>query len=229
MATRTVLVSGGASGIGRACCEVLGAEGWRVVAADLHPPEGGFSLDVRDEAAWAAAVEQAGPLDALVNCAGVRTRAAIADMSVTQWREVIDVNLTGTFLGTRELFRHLRADGRPGAVVNIASVNFQSAVPGQAHYVASKAAVVALTRAAALEGAPGGIRVNAVAPGAIVTPMLEQRLAEPGQREWLEDRIPLHRLGRPEDPAAAVAWLLSESASYVTGATLAVDGGWLAG
>lgn len=228
MDTKTALVSGGTSGIGRACCEVLSQSGWRVVPADIKPGPDGLALDVRDASAWQEAFESAGPLDALVNCAGVRTRVGLVDMTLPQWEAVLATNLTGTFLGTQAFFRHLRDSGRPGAVVNIASVNAQSAVPGQVHYVASKAGVVAFTKAAAIEGAPDGIRVNAVAPGAIRTPMLEQRLSEPGQQEWLESRIPLHRIGAPQDPARAVAFLLSEAASYITGVTLPVDGGWLA-
>ena len=228
MAVRKVLVSGGRSGIGAACCEVLAGAGWQVVAADLDPGPQGVTLDVRDPAAWTAAIDAVGPLDAVVNCAGIRTRAGLVDMTMDQWDQVVSTNLTGTFLGTQALFRHLMDAARPGGVVNMASVNFQSAVPGQAHYVASKAAVVAFTKAAAIEGAPLGIRVNAVAPGAIHTPMLEQRLAEPGQREWLEERIPLHRIGAPGDPARAVEFLLSDAASYITGVTLPVDGGWLA-
>jgi NAD(P)-dependent dehydrogenase (short-subunit alcohol dehydrogenase family) len=112
--------------------------------------------------------------------------------------------------------------------VNIASVNAIIAVPGQAHYVASKGGVAALTKAAAIEGAPMGIRVNAIAPGPIRTPMTEERLVDPAQVEWLQGRVPLGRVGEAPEMGQVAAFLLSAAASYVTGTTIYADGGWVA-
>jgi glucose 1-dehydrogenase len=187
-------------------------------------------MDVRDEGAWAGAIEAAeaeGPLYGLVNCAGIRTRSTIVDMELSDWERVVATNLTGTFLGVRAAMRTFRSNSTRGAVVNLASVNAFSAVVGQVHYIASKAGVSLLTKAAALEGAPDGIRVNAVAPGPVLTPMIDQRLAEPGQREWLESQVPLGRIAAPSEVAEVIAFLLSDAASYVTGITMPVDGGWL--
>ena len=157
----------------------------------------------------------------------MRSRVPLLDLEVAEWERVLRINLTGTFLGIRTAARQWVRNGTPGAIVNMASVNAFSAVEGQPHYVASKAAIAVLTKAAALELAPHDIRVNAVAPGPIETPMLGQRLDEPGQREWLEQQVPMGRLGQPSDVAEAVEFLLSARASYVTGITMPVDGGWL--
>ena len=140
---------------------------------------------------------------------------------------VLAINLTGTFLGIKVVGRDLVDRGVPGSIVTIASVNSFSAVPAQPHYVASKAGIAMLTKAAALELAPHRIRVNAIAPGAIMTPMLSARLAEPGQREWLEQQVPLGRIGEADEVGQVVAFLLSDAAGYMTGAVLPVDGGWL--
>ncbi|MEO6350128.1 MAG: SDR family NAD(P)-dependent oxidoreductase [Candidatus Limnocylindrales bacterium] len=228
MTQRRVLVTGGGSGIGAAVGAVLAEEGWRVHLADIKPPADGHLLDVTDEHAWQRLFEEIGDIDALVNCAGVRTRFMIVDMEVGEFERVIGINLTGTFLGVRQAFRQwLRAE-RAGVIVNISSVNAFQAVPGQVHYVASKAAVAMLTKAAALEGAKAGIRVNAIAPGPVHTPMMEERLREPGQEEWLNSQVPLGRVAQPREIADAVSYLLSDRASYVTGSVLTVDGGWTA-
>ena len=223
----TVIVTGGASGIGAATVEVLRDRGHEVVAADLATADGVQSLDVADEASWAALFQRTGPVSGLVNCAGIRTRGLIVDTSVDEFERHLRVNVTGTWLGIRELFRH-HPQGTAASIVNIASVNAVIAVPGQAHYVASKGGIASLTKAAAIEGAPLGVRVNAIAPGPIRTPMTEERLVDPAQVAWLEGRVPMGRVGEAPEMAAIAAFLLSDDASYVTGTTIYADGGWVA-
>ncbi|GAA0828109.1 SDR family NAD(P)-dependent oxidoreductase [Streptosporangium amethystogenes subsp. fukuiense] len=223
-----ILVTGGASGIGAAVCRHLDGIGWTAVPADLHAPEGGLALDTRDEAAWESALDAAGPLDGLVNCAGIRSRSGITELDLADFQKMLDVHVIGTFLGIRGMARRWSAQGRTGAVVNIASVVATHAVAGQIHYVAAKGAIAAMTRAAAVELAPVGARVNAIAPGIIRTPMTADRLTDPDQTAWLMSRVPAGRPGEPEEIATAVAFLLSDAASYVNGALLPVDGGWMA-
>lgn len=222
-----VLVTGAASGIGAAVAATLKKEGHEVVRADLHRTSDVQQLDVGDPLQWSDIVTANKGLDGLVNCAGIRMRTALVDLDVNEWDNVLRVNLTGTFLGIQALARSWIATNTPGAIVNIGSTTSFSAVIGQPHYCASKAGVAMLTKAAALELAEHKIRVNAVAPGPIVTPMLQKRLDEPGQQEWLTAQVPLGRLGQPADVAAVISFLLSSSASFITGVTLPVDGGWL--
>lgn len=224
---KRVIVTGGASGIGAATCAVLAAEGFEPVAADIVGTADVVSLDVTDERSWAELFERTGPVAGLVNSAGIRTRGLIADTEVDEFERHLRVNVTGTWLGIRELFRR-HEPGSAAAVVNIASVNAVIAVPGQAHYVASKGAIASLTKAAAVEGAPLGVRVNAIAPGPIRTPMTEERLVDPDQVAWLEGRVPLGRVGEPTEMGKVAAFLLSDAASYVTGTTIYADGGWVA-
>lgn len=225
-----VLVTGAASGIGAACSDVLERDGWEVIRTDVRP--GGDdrvrALDVTDEARWDEVLDEVGPLDGLVTSAGIRTRSMIVDTSLDDWERHLRVNLTGTWLAIRSFLRQVPDDGAGRAIVTIASVNATIAVPGQAHYVASKGGIVALTRAAALEGAPLGVRANAIAPGPIRTPMARERLADPDQVRWLTGRVPLGRIGEPEEIAELAAFLLSERASYVSGEVVYADGGWAA-
>ena len=220
-----VLVTGGASGIGAETCRVLAGEGWTVVAGDVTSSEGVVSLDVTDESAWDRVLDDVGPLIGLVNCAGVRSRSSIVDTELDDFERHLRVNVVGTWLGIRGFLRRHRPD-RAGAIVNVSSVNAEIAVPDQAHYVASKGAVSALTRAAAVEAAPLGVRVNSVAPGPVRTPMTAERLGDPEQAAWLDARVPMGRVAEPAEIAEVISFLLSEKASYITGEVLFTDGGW---
>ena len=225
--TMRVIVSGGASGIGAATCELLGAKGYEPIATDLSTTPDVSFLDVADEGSWAELFDRVGPVAGLVNCAGIRTRSTIVDTELAEFERHLRVNVTGTWLGIRELFRRHK-EGAFASVVNIASVNTVIAVPGQSHYVASKGAVTSLTKAAAIEGATLGVRVNAIAPGPIRTPMTQERLVDTDQVAWLEGRVPLGRVGEPPEIAGVVEFLLSEAASYITGTVIYADGGWVA-
>jgi 3-oxoacyl-[acyl-carrier protein] reductase len=226
-AVQRVLVTGAASGIGAASAELLASIGWDVVGVDLQPAPGVTTLDVADEAGWESLIEAVAPVHGLVTSAGIRTRSMIVDTSLDEWERHLRVNVTGTWLAVRAFLRAIPdGDTSPRAIVSIASVNSTLAVPGQAHYVASKGAIAALTRAVALEGAPLGVRANAVAPGPVRTPMAGERLADPEQVGWLTGRIPLGRIAEPIEIAEVVAFLLSQRASYITGEVLYADGGW---
>ncbi len=226
------LVTGGASGIGAACAAVLEREGWRVVRADVqHSADGDavVPLDVTDESAVDELFANFGPFHGIVCSAGIRTRSMIVDTPLDEWERHLRINVTGTWLALRAFLRHARSDpATPRSAVTISSVNATVAVPGQAHYVASKGAIAALTRAAALEGAGDGVRVNAIAPGPIRTPMAAERLTDPAQVEWLTGRVPLGRVGEADEIAEVAAFLLSSRSSYITGEVIYADGGWAA-
>jgi NAD(P)-dependent dehydrogenase (short-subunit alcohol dehydrogenase family) len=234
---KVALVTGGASGIGLAIARRLGEAGARVAAADLvpSPAEGnvfGIRIDVTEEADWASAVAQveaqAGKLDILVNNAGIGAPSPLVELPLSDWRKVITVNLDGAFLGIKHTVPALRRNGG-GSIVNVASMLASVAVPGAAAYCASKGGLVALTRAAAVELAADSIRVNAVQPGWIETPLLRSRLAaQPERAAAMLETTPAGRLGRPEDVAGAVLYLVSDDATFITGTTLTMDGGYTA-
>jgi NAD(P)-dependent dehydrogenase (short-subunit alcohol dehydrogenase family) len=247
---RVALVTGGGSGIGRATALRLAADGAAVVVADVDgaaaeetvariahavgPGRGrATTTDVTDrdqvDAMVAVAVDELGRLDIAFNNAGTSGAfAPTADADVDEWRRVLDLNLTGVFLCLRaELPPMVRGGG--GAIVNTSSGAGLTGFAGLSAYVASKHGVVGLTRSAALEYARDGIRVNAVCPGTVRTPMLEDFTG--GDEDALAAMgrmMPIGRLATPEEVAAAVAWLCSDEASYVTGHAMAVDGGALA-
>jgi NAD(P)-dependent dehydrogenase (short-subunit alcohol dehydrogenase family) len=233
------LVTGGAGGIGRSVCELLTREGYRVAVADRDLPGaqavaaaiGGhaFSLDVADEASVVACFDAAlaalgGTLDALATPAGIVDTTPFLDVTPAIFRRVYDVNVLGTFLCVREAARRMRSGGRICTVASVAGKR-GGGLSGTAAYAASKGAVLALSRNAARALAPLGIAVNCVAPGATLTPMLDEPFADPAQRARVEGAALLNRAGEPHEIAEAIVWLLSPRASFVEGETLTVDGG----
>lgn len=228
MSPQRALITGGASGIGDATATVLSSSGWEVVRADTATGEGVVALDVTSERDWDRVIDAMWPLDGLVNCAGVRWRAPLEDMTVEDFDRILAIHVRGVFLSLRAVARRTADTARPISIVNIASTAASHAVAGQISYLAAKGAVASMTRGAAVELASRGIRVNAVTPGLIRTPMTADRFSDPGQQSWFAARTPMGRHGEPEEVAAVIAFLLSDSASYVTGANYAIDGGYTA-
>lgn len=222
------IVTGASGGIGTAICAGLREAGWRVVGADLEAPHGdepvdlGICLDVTDSASWTTAVgtvlDRFARLDGLITAAGVVARGTLEDVSDDSWNEVIAVNQTGTFYGIRAVAPVMR-EARSGSIVTISSVAGMSAYVGAIAYVSSKWAVRGMTKAAAMELGEFGVRVNSVHPGPIDTSMTRRK----GPRQ------PIDRIGSPQEVASMVTYLLSDAASYCTGAEFVVDGGSLAG
>ncbi len=241
-APRTAFVTGGSRGIGRATAVALAAGGHRVAFCYSADHEGaketqraieGTGADafaVKGDVADAASVDQVfkdieeafGPVEILVNNAGVTRDGLLARMSDEQWDTVLQTNLTGAFHTIRRATPKMMR-GRYGRIINVSSVSGQSGQAGQANYSAAKAGLVGLTRAVARELASRHITCNVVAPGPIVTAMTEGLPDD--WRSWAEQTVPLGRLGTPEEVAAVVAFLCSEEAGYVTGALVPVDGG----
>jgi meso-butanediol dehydrogenase / (S,S)-butanediol dehydrogenase / diacetyl reductase len=241
-AGKVAIVTGAASGIGAATARLLGGEGARVVVADLDHAGAmalageidtlAIGVDVADpwavEAMVAHTVATFGGLDVLVNNAGMGTVGSLAATSDETWRRVLAVNLDGVFHGLRAAIPRLRARGG-GAVVNIASISGLAGDHGFAAYNAAKAGVINLTRSAALDHARHGIRINAVAPGLVDTPIVAAAKAIPGAVEAWNGVIPMGRAATADEIAHAIAFLASDAASYITGTTLVVDGGLTAG
>jgi 3-oxoacyl-[acyl-carrier protein] reductase len=223
---RAVLVTGAARGLGAAVAARLRADGFAVVATDLHASPGIVRQDVRDEGAWVAAADalgQAGEPWGLVNCAARTVVRDFFEIDAGEWDDVLATNLRGPFLGIRAVGPLLRERGG-GRIVNVASDSaFRGIGVTGAHYASSKAALITLTRRVAAALAGSGVTANAVAPGTLdgetVRELAGDRLDE------LAAEVPLGRLGGLPEAAAVVSWLLSDDASYVTGATIVVDGG----
>jgi NAD(P)-dependent dehydrogenase (short-subunit alcohol dehydrogenase family) len=230
LAGKIALVTGGASGIGAATVALLRDRGATVVAADLASGDGVTPLDVTDEGAVdalvAAIVADHGRLDLAANVAGTSgTYAELADSTTAGWRQTMAVNLDGVYFCLRAELRAMRAGGG-GSIVNVASAAGRMGVPGLAAYSASKHGVIGLTKTAAIEEARRGIRVNAVLPGSVRTPMLEAFSgSDPAVLEQMGKRSPMGRLGEPPEIAESIVWLLSDASGYVTGNCLAPDGG----
>jgi NAD(P)-dependent dehydrogenase (short-subunit alcohol dehydrogenase family) len=228
---KKVIITGGASGIGKACAERCRVEGARVTVLDREPAADGIVADVSKEAdverAVREAVEAMGGLDALVNCAGIAVRKAAHEEDAEAWDTVQRVNVRGTFLCSKHAAPYMFERG--GSMAHLASVVGLVGVRNRAAYSTSKGAIIALTRNMAMDYAPRGIRVNCICPGFTRTPLTAGLFADPERRDKLTALHPLGRLGEPEDIANAVLFLISDEASWVTGVALAVDGGFTAG
>jgi glucose 1-dehydrogenase len=243
---KVALVAGSGGGIGGAGAAGLAREGAVVLCADIDAAAaevtaarirdaGGranaFTLDVRDrtavDAAIAAAVSGFGRLDVLLDCAGVSQTASFLNLDPGEWNRVIAVNLTGMFHLGQAAARQMVRQGSGGSIINVTSQLAEVARPERAAYVASKGGGRSLTQAMALELAPHGIRVNAVAPGPTLTGLTRASYADPERRRATIAQIPLGRLGEPEDIVGAILFLASDESHWVTGSTVTVDGGYL--
>jgi 3alpha(or 20beta)-hydroxysteroid dehydrogenase len=241
---KVALISGAARGQGAAEARAFVAEGAQVVLGDVLDDDcaavaaelGGAAiavhLDVTDPGDWKAAVDQAvstfGKLTTLINNAGIFRIAGIEEMSLADYLQVVQVNQVGCFLGMQAAIPALRAAGG-GSIVNTSSTAAQQAMPGLTAYAASKAAVRGMTKCAALDLGHDGIRVNAVLPGSIDTPMVRQGHLEDLDVDALFAGLPIPRIGRPTEVAAMMVFLASDESAYSTGAEFVVDGGMLAG
>ena len=249
---RVALVTGAAQGIGQACAVRLAKEGAKVAVCDVNPKagqsvaksieaKGGKAIFVPCDVAEVSDVERTlsavlkafRRVDILVNNAGVVDDAPFLDLPIEELDRVLGINLRGAFVMAQAVARQMVAQGKPkgsasaGAIVNMSSVNAQFALPDHVAYSISKGGINQLTKAMAIALAPHGIRVNAVGPGTIDTPLIKSVVRDKAFRNKVLSRTPLGRFGKPEEVAAIVAWLASDEASYVTGTTVYADGGRL--
>ena len=253
---KVAVVTGAASGIGRATALLFAREGARVVLTDIAESgeevmrairaSGGQALfhlhDVTDEVVWQEVMSRTltsyGRLDIMVNNAGTATSRRVTELSLPEWREQLAVNLDSVFLGTKYAVRAMRSGKQGGSIVNVSSVSGMVGSPGTAAYSASKGGVLMLSKAVAMECAPDRIRVNSVCPGGVRTPIwqsaawwkdfVDQVGGEDAAWKSLEANTPLGRMGEPEEIAEAILYLASDASRFVTGSELVVDGGYTA-
>ncbi len=247
---KTAIVTGAARGIGLATAERLAQEGANVILADVDEDGGTRAEKELRQAGWEAryftadiaerldvlnlvalAIENFGQIDILVNNAATLDDSPFLDLSVEEFDRVISINLRGTFLigqaVARQMVKQIEDGGAPGAIVNMSSINAVFALPDHVAYSISKGGIAQLTKAMAISLAPQGIRVNAIGPGSIMTPMLADVVKDEEIRSRILSRTPLGRFGRPDEIADIAVFLVSDAASYITGETIYADGGRL--
>lgn len=234
---KRALVTGAASGLGAACCVALAHEGVELGMIDIRPPDFEIStdhtfidVDLSDflivENAVDRAIERLGGLEILINCAAVWPTCFVRDMPTDEWVRTMDINMTSTFILCRDFINHCLSETKSGVILNVASqAGFGGSTSGHAHYAASKAAMINFTRSLARESGKQNIRVNALAPGMMVTPMSRDALGDRAD-SYLE-RIPIGRIAEPSEIADVMTFLVSERNAYMTGATIDVSGGML--
>ncbi|GAB1777291.1 glucose 1-dehydrogenase [Priestia megaterium] len=242
---KVVVITGSSTGLGKAMAIRFATEKAKVVVNYRSKEEeansvleeikkvGGEAIAVKGDVTVEsdvinlvqAAIKEFGKLDVMINNAGMENPVSSHEMSLSDWNKVIDTNLTGAFLGSREAIKYFVENDIKGTVINMSSVHEKIPWPLFVHYAASKGGMKLMTETLALEYAPKGIRVNNIGPGAINTPINAEKFADPEQRADVESMIPMGYIGEPEEIAAVAAWLASSEASYVTGITLFADGG----
>jgi glucose 1-dehydrogenase len=244
---KTVIITGAATGIGKACALRFGQEKANVIInyhsdKQLNETEemineikknGGNAIAVQGDVTKEQdikklinkAAEEFGSLDVMINNAGIENEVPSHKLTLEEWNKVISTNLTGQFLGCREVIAHFLEHDIQGAIINMSSVHEIIPWPHFVHYAASKGGIKMMTQTLALEYAPKRIRINGIAPGAINTPINAEKFADPKQKEGVLKLIPMGYIGEPEEIAATAAWLAANQASYVTGLTLIADGG----
>jgi len=238
---KVAIITGGGKGIGRAIALRFASEGARVVIADIDYDSamkiskeiGGSSLALKVDVSSKKDVENMvrtvmerfGRIDILVNNAGIQTEKPFVDLSVKEWKRVLDVNLTGTFLCSQAVAKEMIKKKNEGVIINISSIHGYIPRIKKVHYDASKAGLIMLTKETALELAKHKIRVNCIAPGIIDTPMNQELLSDVETRKKMKQRVPLKKIGEPEDVASLALFLASNESSYITGAVVPVDGG----
>ncbi|MBD2863944.1 SDR family NAD(P)-dependent oxidoreductase [Paenibacillus oceani] len=243
---KVALITGAGGGMGKADALLFAKEGAKVAISDIQEDKIqqvvaeikqnggeaiGFRQDVSQEEEWVhivgETVKQFGKIDILVNNAGISGATPLLDMTVEEWNRIMNINLTGTFLGQKHVIPHMIQNGG-GSIINISSIAGLTGGSGAGAYTASKGAVRLLTKATAIDYAKFNIRANSIHPGYIATPMTVDLMADEKMKQWFQAQTPLPRLGAPEDIAAGALFLASDESSYITGIELPIDGGYSA-
>ncbi len=242
---KVIVITGASTGLGKAMALRFGEEKAKVIVnfrSDENEANavvegvkkaGGDAIAVKGDVTVEedvinlvqTAVKKFGTLDVMINNAGIENPVASHEMPLSDWNRVINTNLTGAFLGSREAIKYFVENDIKGSVINMSSVHEMIPWPLFVHYAASKGGIKLMTQTLALEYAPKGIRINNIGPGAINTPINAEKFADPAKRADVESMVPMGYIGKPEEIAAVAAWLASSQASYVTGITLFADGG----
>lgn len=242
---KVIVITGASTGLGKAMALRFGEEKAKVIVnfrSDENEANavvegvkkaGGDAIAVKGDVTVEedvinlvqTAVNKFGTLDVMINNAGIENPVASHEMPLSDWNRVINTNLTGAFLGSREAIKYFVENDIKGSVINMSSVHEMIPWPLFVHYAASKGGIKLMTQTLALEYAPKGIRINNIGPGAINTPINAEKFADPAKRADVESMVPMGYIGKPEEIAAVAAWLASSQASYVTGITLFADGG----